>query len=113
MGKSLEEVLQTLPREQQTAVEKRFQELYAEELSLRDLRKARKLTQNHIAQELKIGQESVSRLEKRSDLLLSTLRNYVAAMGGELKLIVQFPDRPPVLLEGLLDDEKLHVLQGQ
>lgn len=112
MSKTLEEVLQALPIEQQAAVERRFQELYAEELSLRDLRKALKLTQNHIAQELKIGQESVSRLENRSDLLLSTLRNYIAAMGGELKLIVQFPDRPPVLLEGLLEEDHLQAMHG-
>ena len=111
MGKSLEEILETLPRSQQVEIETRFQELYAEELSLRDLRKARELTQERMAELLHMRQESVSRLEKRSDLLLSTLRNYVRAMGGELKLIVQFPDRPPVQLEGLLEDDSKPLAQ--
>jgi hypothetical protein len=56
-----------------------------------------------MAELLHMRQESVSRLEKRSDLLLSTLRNYVRAMGGDLKLIDQFPDRPPVQLEELME----------
>jgi len=111
MGKSLQEMIQTLPVTQQAEVEARFQELYAEELSLRDLRKAREPTQEGMAELLHMRQESISRLEKRSDLLLSTLRNYVRAMGGELKLIVQFPDRPAVLLEGLLEDEDKSVPQ--
>lgn len=105
MGKSLQEMIETLPRTQQADVEACFQALYAEELSLRDLRKARKLTQERLAELLHMRQESVSRLEKRSDLLLSTLSSYIKAMGGELKLIVQFPDRPPVQLDGLLTDD--------
>ncbi len=106
MGKSLQEMLESLPETAQAAVEMRFQELYAEEMSLRDLRKARQLTQEYLANELHIRQESVSRLEQRSDLLLSTLSNYVEAMGGKLKVIVEFPDRPPVQLLGLLHDDK-------
>ena len=51
-----------------------------------------------MAQLLNIRQENVSRLEKRTDLLLSTLRIYVQAMEGELKLVVEFPDRQPVVL---------------
>ncbi len=70
-------------------------------MSLGDIRKAQELTQERMAELLKIRQESVSRLEKRSDLLLSTLRSYISAMGGQLKLIVEFPNRPPVLLDTL------------
>ena len=105
MNKSLQEIMQTLPAAQQAAVEARFQELVAEELSLRDLRKARALTQEQMAKLLHMRQENVSRLEQRSDLLLSTLRNYVRAMGGELRLIVQFPDRPPVQLENFWEND--------
>jgi hypothetical protein len=54
-----------------------------------------------MAEVLGVGQESVSRLEKRTDLLLSTLQSYVKAMGGELRLVAEFPNRPPVLLKGL------------
>ena len=73
-------------------------EQLAEEMSLRELRKARRLTQAHVASELGISQDGVSRLEQRRDLLLSTLRKTVEAMGGSLSLIARFPDRPPVEL---------------
>jgi hypothetical protein len=70
-------------------------------MTLRDLRRALDRTQVHLARELGVKQETVSRLEKRSDMLLSTLRGYVEAMGGELDLLVRFPDRPPVRLKTL------------
>jgi transcriptional regulator with XRE-family HTH domain len=69
-------------------------------MTIQELRLARKLTQVRMAKELGISQDGVSRLEKRSDLLLSTLRKTVEAMGGSLSLIAQFPDRPPVVLSG-------------
>jgi transcriptional regulator with XRE-family HTH domain len=76
----------------------RARQLIAEEMSLRDLRTAQKRTQASIADALGIGQDSVSRLEQRSDLLLSTLRSYVEAVGGRLSLVAQFPGRDPVIL---------------
>jgi hypothetical protein len=54
-----------------------------------------------MAKTLGVTQDSVSRLEKRSDLLLSTLRNTVEAMGGNLSLVAEFPDRAPVILTGI------------
>jgi len=75
--------------------------LIADELTLRDLRKAQDLTQKRMAELLGIGQDNVSRLESRSDMLLSTLRSYIDAMGGSLELIVRFPDRPAVALSSL------------
>ena len=74
-------------------------------MTLRELRKARKLTQVRLASRLGITQDGVSRLEKRSDLLLSTLRETVEAMGGNLSLVAQFPDRAPVVLAGITEDE--------
>lgn len=56
------------------------------------LRQARQQTQVAIAERLKIGQGAVSRMEKQSDFLLSTLREYVGALGGQLELRVVFPD---------------------
>ena len=94
MGKTLKERLSKLPAGRRAKVEARANELLAEEMSLKDLRKARELTQEHMAELLGIGQEGISRLEKRSDLLISTLRNYVARMGGRIELVVRFPDRP-------------------
>jgi transcriptional regulator with XRE-family HTH domain len=69
-------------------------------MTLRQLRRARKLTQQKLAKSLHIGQEGVCKLEQRTDLLISTLRNCVKGMGGDLHLVAQFPDRPPVELVG-------------
>ncbi len=105
MAKKLSEIMEQMPRERQDKISARADELIAEQMTLRDIRKARELTQERMAELLKIRQDSVSRLEKRSDLLLSTLRSYVQAMGGELQLTVKFPDRPPVNLTGLAELE--------
>ena len=82
-------------------VEARAAALIAEEMTLQELRQARKLTQERLAKALGISQDGVSRLEKRSDLLLSTLRKSVEAMGGNLSLVAEFPDREPVVLSGI------------
>lgn len=81
-------------------IEQRAAELIAEELNLREVRRLRKLTQARLSKKLKIGQEGVSRIEKRSDLYISTLRGYIEGLGGKLKLVVELPDRPPVILAG-------------
>ena len=101
MMKTLEQKLASVSPARRKKIEARTAELIAEEQSLRDLRHALDLTQVKMAEELGIGQEGVSRLEKRSDLLISTLRGYVEAMGGKLRLVAEFPNRPPVLLSGL------------
>jgi DNA-binding XRE family transcriptional regulator len=76
--------------------------LVAEEKSLQELRQAHKLTQKRMAEVLGVGRDSVSRLEQRSDLLLSTLRGYVEALGGRLSLVAEFPDQQdPVVLSGI------------
>lgn len=103
MATTLKTMMDRLPAERRKRVKVRAEELWAEELTLQDLRKARDLTQERMAELLDIGQDSVSRLEQRSDLLLSTLRSYVSAMGGSLDLVARFPDRPPVVLSGLSD----------
>src|SRR5947209_18066188 len=89
---------------QRKKVEARAEELIAEEMTLRELRHARKLTQVKMAKTLGVTQDSVSRLEKRSDLLLSTLRKTVEAMGGRLSLVAEFPDRAPVVLSGIAEE---------
>lgn len=101
MTVSLNEKLRKIGPARRRKVEARAAELIAEELSLRDLRRARAQTQVSVAKALGIKQEGVSRLEQRSDLLISTLRGYVEAMGGELHLIAEFPDRAPVHIAGL------------
>lgn len=103
MAKPFDELIKDWPAERRARVEARASELIAEEMTLRDLRKARALTQVKLAKTLGIGQEHVSRLEQKSDMLLSTLASYVRAMGGDLRLMAQFPDRPPILLANLAD----------
>jgi len=101
---SLEEMLAELPSDRRERIEQRAAELIAEELHLRELRRMRRLTQARLSKKLKIGQEGVSRIEKRTDLYLSTLRGYVEGVGGKLSLVVEFPDHPPVILAGLGED---------
>jgi hypothetical protein len=104
VGIPYEQVLALESEETQRWVKQRAAELIAEELNLRELRRLRKLTQARLSKKLKIGQEGVSRMEKRTDLYLSTLRSYVEGVGGKLSLIVEFPDRHPVVLAGLGED---------
>ncbi len=105
MTVSLDEMMAELRPERRRRVEERTTELIAEEMTLRELRKARELAQASVARELGIGQDAVSRLEQRSDLLLSTLRKSVEAMGGSLSLVARFPDRPPIELSGFAGRE--------
>ena len=98
---TLREKMAQLPARRRARVEARAQELIAEETSLRALRRAHRKTQEKVAAELGIRQDSVSRLEQRSDMLLSTLREYVAAIGGSVRLLVEFKGQPAIELKGL------------
>ena len=64
----------------------------AEVMTLHQLRQARKLTQVNLAKALKINQGAVSTMEKRTDMYVSTLRNYIEAMGGSLRITAEFPE---------------------
>ncbi len=98
---TLDDVLKSLPPARRRKSAARAKELLAEEASLQDLRKAMGLTQVKMAKALGVGQDAISRVEQRTDMLLSTLGDYVKGMGGELSLIAEFPDRPPVRLSVL------------
>jgi transcriptional regulator with XRE-family HTH domain len=106
MAKNVDDKISSLPAPQRAKVETRAEKLIAEEMTLRELRKARQLTQVRIAKVLGITQDSVSRLEQRRDILLSTLRKTVAALGGDLSLVAKFPDRPLVVLSGIAEDDR-------
>lgn len=101
MAHTLTDKLEALPEGRRRGVEERAAELIDQELSLRELRKALDLTQTALADQLNIGQESVSRLERRTDMLLSTLDEYVRALGGQLELNVEFPGHRKVRLKTL------------
>ena len=98
---NLERIRKGLSPARRKKIEARTARLIAEEMTLQELRHARKLTQVRMAKTLGISQDGVSRLEKRTDLLLSTLRKAVEAIGGSLLLVAEFPDREPVLLSGI------------
>jgi hypothetical protein len=98
-----DEVFASFTPERQARIKKRSKELIAEELALRDLRNSRQLTQTEVARRLGGRQVYVSRLESRADMKLSTLRDYVGAVGGDLHLIVSFPEGSAVRLKEIGD----------
>lgn len=103
--KTLNQKMREIGKSRLRKIEARASALIAEEMTLQELRQARKLTQVRMAKALGITQDGVSRLEKRSDLLLSTLRKSVEAMGGNLSLVAEFPDREPIVLAGISASE--------
>ena len=78
-------------------------EISSRQATLRRLREARELTQSTVGDLLDMDQSEVSRLERRSDMLLSTLKRFVQATGGEMHIVVSYPDGGPVEL--LVNDE--------
>ncbi len=105
MGTTLKEKMAQLAPERRARIEAEADRLQKEYLTLKELRRARELTQQQLAQSLNVRQATVAQLEKRADLMLSTLRGYVEAMGGRLELTVEFPGKPPVALKGFGDTE--------
>ena len=91
MAKSFEELRKLIPPERREQNRQRARELLAE-LRLREVRAACELTQEELAERLNIDQPNVSRLESRSDVRVSTLADYVAALGGRLELLAVFPE---------------------
>jgi len=102
-GPFLQDIWDKLPEQRKQQVQARAEELEAQYLTLHELRKAVGLTQSRVSEALHMPQSNVSRLEKSADMLLSTLRHYVEALGGTLHLTVELPNKPPVFLAGLGD----------
>ena len=63
-----------------------------EEMPLYELRQARGLSQKMLAEVLHVQQPSIAKMEKRTDMYISTLRSHIEAMGGELEIVARFPD---------------------
>jgi len=91
MTKKFGELRSKLSPERQARVTERTRELL-QEMPLQELRQARKMSQEAIAKVLGAKQASVSKLEHRTDMYVSTLRSYVEAMGGTLDIVAYFPD---------------------
>jgi hypothetical protein len=98
MGSTLERKIEQLSPEHKAEVNVRADELILDEMSLRALRKGLNRTQVEVAKTLSIGQDTVSRLEGRCNIMVSTLDRYIKAIGGEMFIVAEFPDRPSVKL---------------
>lgn len=101
--KTLQEKLGALPAARRKKIAVRTEELIGEEMTMRELRKARSTTQAELAKALHVNQEQVSRMEKRTDLHISTLRRHVEALGGQLTLLATFPKGAPIKIAGFED----------
>ena len=107
MGRSIDGVIAGLPKSRRDRIEAKAVRLAREMVdhadSLGEIRKAMSKTQTEIARELGVGQVAIAQLEKRSDLLLSTLQRYVRAAGAELSLVVHTKQGANIVLQGLGD----------
>ncbi len=91
MAKPFKNLKQKMSPAALARAEKRAKQTLAE-MPLNELRAARQLTQESLAKSLGINQAAVSKLERRTDMYVSTLRQFVVAMGGELEITARFPD---------------------
>jgi len=91
MAKKFSELRDRMSPAARAASEREFRRI-VEEMPLEELRAARELTQTSLAKILDVGQSEVSKIEKRTDMYVSTLASYVKAMGGELEICAVFPD---------------------
>ena len=107
MATKFRTIREKMDPERQERIRKRTEELLAE-LPLQELRQARALSQQELAEVLGLNQATVSKLERRTDMYLSSLRRFVEAMGGELEISASFPDGKVriQLLEDLEEEKK-------
>jgi len=101
MPRNVNDILRSLPAKRRRRIEKRAAALIGEEMTLQELRRARAITQARLARNLGIAQKQISEFERRTDMLISTLRRSIEAMGGKLHIVAEFPDRDPVVLSGI------------
>lgn len=101
--KTLQEKLNKLPASRRKKIVRRTEALITEEMTLRELRKVREITQTELAAKLGVKQEQVSRAEQRRDAHISTLKRTIEAMGGELVVMAQFPDAKPIRITGFAE----------
>ena len=103
MGRTLDELMAAMPQARRERIEARADELLKEVEGLKTLRLLAERTQEQIAQSLGIKQPSVHKIERQTDLYLSTLRRFVEAAGGTLELRVELPGHGVLSLTGIGD----------
>jgi DNA-binding XRE family transcriptional regulator len=110
MGRTYEEVMASLSPERRARIEQQAN-ILVYEYRLAEIRNKAGYTQADMSHSLNVHQVAVSQIEKRKDMKISTLRNYIAAIGGNLKLIAEFPDEEPIIIG--LDTESNQALRRQ
>lgn len=107
MARKFQELIDAMPAEWRAryaaGAERRRKERRIEEMRLGELRRALRLSQQTLARHLKTDQAQISRLEQRADLLVSTLRRYVEALGAQLEIVATFPDGATIRIENLAE----------
>lgn len=105
MGRNIEDVIAGLPKERRTRIRQKARQMADEMIAYADslgaVRRAASKTQSQMGVRLGMPQSAISQLEKRSDVLVSTLARYVDALGGELDLIVRMGDGTEIVLQTL------------
>jgi len=106
MVKPFKQLVDKMSPESRKRIKARTDQLYSE-MALQELRQALKLTQQQMADNLKMNQAAVSKIERQSDMFISTLRRFLAAMGGELRIVAHFPQGDVTIrqFEELHEDE--------
>lgn len=92
MARKFNDLITQMPLERQARIETRVQNELAE-MALKELRQAMQLTQQQLASDLAMNQAAISKMERQSDMYISTLRRFLRAMGAELRIIAHFPER--------------------
>lgn len=90
MAKKFRDLVAQMPEERQARIAAETQRLI-DEMPLQELRKALELTQQQVAASLGVNQVAVSKMESQTDMYVSTLRRFVEAMGGDLRIVAYFP----------------------
>ena len=101
MGVPFDKFMDRFTADERAEIDAHAQTLVAEEMSLRDLRRAMGKTQAQLARKLKKPQATVSRMERQTDMLISTLDRVVHALGGRVRIVAELPGRSPLYLTGL------------
>ena len=96
MAKSFKTLVEKMPAERRARIDARVRELL-DEIALQELRQSLNLTQEQVAEALQSNQATVSKLERQSDMYISSLQKFVVALGGQLKLVASFPDKEVVI----------------
>ena len=96
MPKSFQTLYRAMPAKRRASVEKRVAAAQGT-MALQELRQARELTQQQLARTLHLNQAAISKVEKQSDMYVSTLRRFLKAMGAELRIVARFSDRDVVI----------------